>query len=354
MAKRNIVVVGASAGGVEALLNFVKALPAPLDAAIFVVLHLSPFAQSNLPGILSRAGSLKAVQATDGTKIERGTIYIAPPDHHLVLAKGDRMVVSKGPKENRFRPSVDVLFRSAALVYGPRVVGVVLSGLLDDGASGMWAIKQNGGLALVQDPEEAIFPSMPQNVMQYVTVDHLLPAAGLAGLLSRLTSEKAPKRPERTKEEMELMKMEVIIATRDNAFEMGILYKGELTAFACPECKGALVSLDEGQLIRFRCHTGHAFTSSTLLAGVSVQVEEKLWEAMNGLEATDMLLRQMAAHYGQNGNAAAARLFLEKADEVAKKARVIHDSIFTQELISEDIRFSQAPSGRSVGMRRNK
>jgi two-component system, chemotaxis family, protein-glutamate methylesterase/glutaminase len=338
MAKRDIIVVGTSAGGVEALLNFVRVLPEDLDASIFVVLHLSPFSGSNLPQILSRAGTLPAVQATDGQKIEKGKIYIAPPDHHLILGKGGKMAVSKGPKENRFRPSVDALFRSAALVYGPRVLGIVLSGLLDDGTSGMWNIKRNGGLAIVQEPEDALFPSMPQNVMQYVAVDHVLPAGGIGVLISKLTAEKAPKRPDLTKKEMELLNMEVIIATRDNAFEIGILEMGSLTTFTCPECKGALVSIGEGQMIRFRCHTGHAFTTSTLLSGVTVQVEEKLWEAMQALEATDMLLRQIAGHYQTNGNKADAKLFKQKADEIARRARVIHDSVFTQELMSEDIR----------------
>src|SRR5215218_1177859 len=170
MAKRDIIVVGTSAGGVEALLSFVKSLPLDFESSIFIVLHLSPFSHSNLPHILSRASKLPTIQASDGDKIEKGTIYIAAPDHHLVLEKGGRIAVRKGPKENRFRPSIDALFRSAALVYGPRVVGVVLSGLLDDGCSGMWNIKRQGGIAIVQDPEEAIFPSMPQNVMQYTEV----------------------------------------------------------------------------------------------------------------------------------------------------------------------------------------
>jgi two-component system chemotaxis response regulator CheB len=352
MAKRDIIVVGTSAGGVEALLDFVKSFPPDFSGSIFIVLHLSPFSNTNLPRILSKAGPLPAVQAKDGDKIEKGKIYVAPPDHHLILEKGNHIAVSKGPKENRFRPSVDALFRSAALVYGPRVIGVVLSGLLDDGTSGMWNIKRHGGIAIVQDPGEALFPSMPQNVMQYVEVDHVLPAAGIGGLLTLMAIEKAPKRPERTKEEMDLLKMEVIIASRDNAFELGILDMGELTTFSCPECKGALVSIAEGEMIRFRCHTGHAYTTSTLLAGVTTQVEEKLWEAMQGLEATNMLLRQIGDHYQKSGRAEAAKLFQQKAEEIAVKARVIHDSVFTQELMSEDIRFTQKEKG-SVDVRRH-
>ena len=314
MAKRDIIVIGASAGGVEALLSFVKSLPPDFNASIFIVLHLAPFSNSNLPLILSRAGNVPAVRATNDEKIERGKIYIAPPNYHLILKKGNRMAVTKGPKENRFRPSVDALFRSAALVYGPRTIGVVMSGLLDDGTSGMWAIKQHGGGTVVQDPNEAIFPDMPQNVLQYVAVDHILPAGSIGGLLTKLISEKAPKRPDRTREEMKFLEMEVVIATRDNAFEIGILEMGNLTTFSCPECKGALVSIDEGQMLRFRCHTGHAYTTSTLLAGVTTQVEDRLWEAMQGMEATDMLLRQIAEHYRQNGNPGAAKLFTDGSD----------------------------------------
>jgi two-component system chemotaxis response regulator CheB len=354
MAKRDIIVVGTSAGGVEALVSLVKSLPANLEASIFIVLHLSPFSSSNLPGILSRAGALPAVQAVDGHTIEKGKIYVASPDHHLILVKGGKMAVRKGPKENRFRPSVDALFRSAALVYGPRTIGVVLSGMLDDGTSGMWNIKRSGGLAIVQDPEDALFPSMPQNVMLYVEVDHILSAENMGSQLTMLTTEKAPKRPDRAKEEMALLNMEVIIATRDNAFEIGILEMGTLTTFACPECKGALVSIGEGKMIRFRCHTGHAYTTSTLLAGVTVQVEEKLWEAMQGMEATDMLLRQIAAHYRSTGNEKDAGLFSQKADEMAKRARVIHDSVFKQELMSEDIRLKPKQPKRSVNLRGRK
>jgi two-component system, chemotaxis family, protein-glutamate methylesterase/glutaminase len=339
MNKRDIIVVGASAGGVEALMNFVKSLPDDFDASIFIVLHTAPYSPSKLPEILSRAGVLKASHPKDGDKIKNGHIYIAPPDHHMILEKENRIAVRKGPKENRFRPSVDALFRSAALIYGPRVIGLILSGLLDDGTSGMWNIKRCGGLTIIQDPEDAIFSSMPQNVLQYVDVDYITPVIEIGSLLTRLIAEEIPKEPDLTKEDMELLKMEVVIATNDNAFEIGILDMGELTSFTCPECHGALVSIKEGTLIRFRCHTGHAYTSSTLLASVTTAVEEKLWEAVKGMEETTMLLNRIADHYKEGGNTKAATQFKEKADDIARLARNIHDAVFTQELISEDIRF---------------
>jgi two-component system chemotaxis response regulator CheB len=338
MAKRDIIVMGASAGGVETLLKFIGTLPQNLDASVFIVLHLSPFSVSNLPAIMSRAGVLKATHPKDGEEIKPGHIYIAPPDHHLLLEKGHTVAVKKGPKENRFRPSIDALFRSAALIYGPRVIGVILSGLLDDGTSGMWNVRRCGGFTIVQDPADALYPSMPKNVLQYVDVDQMLPASEIGFVLSQLAGQKAPRRPKLTREYMKLLEMEVIIASHDNAFELGILDKGQLTTFACPECKGALVSIKEGEIIRFRCHTGHAYTASNLLAGITQQVEEKLWEAMQGLEATNMLLKQISDQYKASGDQKTAGEFKKKAEEMIKRSKMIHDSIFTQDLLSEDKR----------------
>jgi two-component system chemotaxis response regulator CheB len=157
-------------------------------------------------------------------------------------------------------------------------------------------------------------------------------------LLSTLIDQQAPKRPDLTKEDMELLKMEVVIATRDNAFEMGILDMGSLTLFTCPECHGALVSITEGQMIRFRCHTGHAYTTSTLLASITSAVEEQLWQAMQNMEATTLLLIQIADHYKSLGNKSAAKQFKDKSDEIARRARVVHESVFTQQLLSEDMK----------------
>jgi two-component system, chemotaxis family, protein-glutamate methylesterase/glutaminase len=339
MNKRDIIVVGASAGGVEALLKFVKVLPENLDASIFIVLHTSPYSPSSLPQVLSRAGALKAKHPRDGEEIKKGLIYIAPPDHHLMLAKDNCIAVRKGPKENRFRPSIDALFRSAALIYGTRVIGIILSGLLDDGTSGMWNIKRCGGVAIVQDPEDALFPSMPENALQYIEADYIIQVGKMGALLPELIKQEIPKEPDLTQEEMKLLQMEVVIANSDNAFEIGILDMGELTTFTCPECHGALVSIKEGQLIRFRCHTGHAYTSSTLLASVTTGVEEKLWEVMKSMEETTMLLQQIADHYNKAGNAIAFKHFKEKADIIAQHARTIHATVFQQELFSEDIRF---------------
>ncbi|WP_245652275.1 chemotaxis protein CheB [Rufibacter tibetensis] len=188
--KRDIVVIGSSAGGVTALLEFAKSLPADFPAPIFVVQHVAPHTHSILPDLISRVSPLKAKYPVNGEKYKPGFIYMAPPDHHL-LVEGDKVLVTKGPKENKFRPSIDALFRSAAYVHGPRVIGVVLTGYLDDGTSGLWSVQRLGGITVVQDPKDAPFPDMPSNALEFVEADHIVPLAGLASLLVRLTTEAA-------------------------------------------------------------------------------------------------------------------------------------------------------------------
>jgi two-component system chemotaxis response regulator CheB len=188
MAHRDIVVVGASAGSVAALQALVAGLPATFPAALLVVLHIPAHTPSQLHFILARAGTLPVTPAEDGEPIVPGHAYVAPADRHLLL-EPERLRVTRGPKENRMRPAVDVLFRSAAYTFGPRVIGIVLSGMLDDGTAGLWAIKDRGGMVLVQSPEDAEHDAMPQSALQHVAVDHSLPVAGMPALLTTLTCE---------------------------------------------------------------------------------------------------------------------------------------------------------------------
>jgi two-component system chemotaxis response regulator CheB len=334
---RDIVVIGASSGGIMALLDLVKTLPADFPAPIFVVQHVAADSHSILPELLSRESALKAKHPRHGETAEPGVIYVAPPDHHL-LVENDKVLVTRGPKENRFRPSIDALFRSAAYSYGPRVIGVVLTGYLDDGTSGLWTVQRLGGLAIVQDPRDAVSPAMPQNALQYVDADHVVPVAELGALLARLTAEPAPGRPHVGKEELDLLEIELTIARQDNAFELGIIDQGQLTAFTCPDCHGALTQLVQGQLIRYRCHTGHAYTLNALMSEVSASVESMLYQTMRGLEEAKMLLHKLGEHFEED-QPAVAKIFFRKSKLTGEQARVVHDSIMQHEALSGDLQY---------------
>lgn len=336
--RRDIVVIGASAGGVTALLALAKTLPADFPAPIFVVLHVAPDSPSLMPRLLSAVSALEARHPQNGEKVRPGVIYMAPPDHHLLL-EDDRVLVTRGPKENRFRPSIDALFRSAAYTYGPRVIGVVLTGYLDDGTSGLWSVQRMGGLAIVQDPADAEQPAMPTNALEFVEADYLVPLAQLGALLVRLTLEPAPAKTHLPAAELDLLKIELTIAKQGGGFELGIIDKGKLTPFTCPECHGALTQLIEGKLIRYRCHTGHAYTVSSLLSEVTQSVESMLYQAMRGLEETKMLLHNLGMHFTETGQPLVANLFFEKADQTGQQARIVHESILQQEALSGDLKF---------------
>jgi two-component system chemotaxis response regulator CheB len=335
---RDVVVIGASSGGVTALMDLVKTLPADFPAPIFIVQHIPPDSPSLLPQLLSRGSALKAWHPQNGETVQPGVIYVAPPDHHLLL-EGDTVLVTRGPKENRFRPSIDALFRSAAYTYGPRVIGIVLTGYLDDGTSGLWSVQRMGGLTIVQDPCDAEQPAMPTNALEFVRPDYLVPLAELGGLLVRLTMERAPAKPRLPAAQLDLLKIELTIAKQGGGFELGIIEKGQLTPFTCPDCHGALTQLIEGHLIRYRCHTGHAYTVSSLLSEVTASVESLLYQGMRGLEETKMLLHNVGMHFTKTQQPAVAELFFCKADEAGQQARVVHQSILHQEALSGDLQF---------------
>jgi two-component system chemotaxis response regulator CheB len=341
---RDIVVIGASSGGVTALLTLVKTLPADFPAPIFIVQHVGADSQSILPQLLNGVSALTVEHARDGDVFAAGTIYVAPPDHHLLL-EDDKVVVKRGPKENRFRPSIDALFRSAGYGYGPRVIAVVLTGYLDDGTSGLWSVQRLGGLAVVQDPRDAQSPAMPANALEYVAADHIVPLAQLGSLLVQLTAQPAPAKPRVSKAELDLLGLELAIAKAGNAFSLGIINHGQLTSFTCPECHGALTQLIEGKLIRYRCHTGHAYTVSSLLGEVTQSVEGFLYQAMRGMEETHMLLSTMGEHFVQAQQPAVADLFQRKAEEASTQARRMHEAILQHEALSGDLQFQPKKAG---------
>ncbi|MBF9239852.1 chemotaxis protein CheB [Hymenobacter sp. BT683] len=337
---RDIVVIGASSGGVTALLALVRTLPADFPAPVFIVQHVAPDSPSILPQLLSSVSALPARHPQHGETVAPGVIYVAPPDHHLLL-EGNQVLVARGPKENRFRPSIDALFRSAAYTFGPRVIGVVLTGYLDDGTSGLWSVQRMGGLTIVQDPRDAEQPAMPSNALEFVAPDHLVPLAELGGLLVRLTTERAPAKPRLPAAQLDLLQIELTIAKQGGGFELGIIDKGLLTPFTCPDCHGALTQLIEGKLIRYRCHTGHAYTVSSLLSEVTASVESLLYQSMRGLEETKMLLDHLGQHFANARQPEVAALFFRKAAESGQQARIVHHSILQQEALSGDLQFQK-------------
>jgi two-component system, chemotaxis family, protein-glutamate methylesterase/glutaminase len=335
-------------------------LPADFSAAIFVVIHSSPDSPGMLPRILAQASTLEAEYARDGASIVGGHVYVAPADHHLLLEPG-RIRVTHGPKENRFRPAIDPLFRSAAYAYGPKVIGIILSGSLDDGTSGLWAIKDRGGLAVVQEPDEAAYPSMPLHALKYVHVDYRLTIAAMGKLLPHLVGETlaastgAPvTSPVETREghslstnsstpgARERIEIETKIALENNPLEAGVMQLGPLTPFTCPECSGVLVQLQEGNLLRFRCHTGHAYSMDSLLASINDSIEKTLWSTVRALEEHMLLLRHLARHVkehagedageqlDEHAEAELARRFAFKAQTAEDKVQIVRQLAFRQ------------------------
>ncbi|GAB4204988.1 MAG: chemotaxis protein CheB [Roseiflexaceae bacterium] len=333
MPMRDIIVVGGSAGGIEALQRLVHGLPSDLPAAMLVVLHTHPTSPGYLPQILSRNGPLLAEHAADGAPLSPGKIMIAPPDHHLLI-EGEHVRLTRGPKENRSRPAIDPLFRSAAYFYGPRVIGVVLSGMLDDGTAGLWTIKDRDGLAVVQELEDAAFPSMPESALRHVAVDYQMPATGMGPLLGRLAREAVPEAdlPAVPKS----LEIETRIAMEDSALDRGIFQLGDLSPFTCPECHGVMVQVREGGRLRFRCHTGHAFSANNLLSGLTASIEEALWNAMRGVEESGMLMQHMARHLAEQGDAVTASRFAAKAQQAHQRAQLLKQLATQQEQFSED------------------
>jgi two-component system, chemotaxis family, protein-glutamate methylesterase/glutaminase len=338
VARKDIVVVGASAGGMEALQKLVANLPEDFPGSLFIVWHLSPGLRSILPAVLERAGKLPAAHPADGDRIEPGRIYVAPNDHHMLLERG-YIRIARGPKENRFRPAVDPLFRSAAYIYGTRAVGVVLTGALDDGTAGLWAIKLRGGTAIVQDPSDAQQRSMPLNALDNVDVDYKLPVAEIGPLLARLVREEAREALPMVGRERDLLETEIKIAEEHDAMERSVLQFGELSPFTCPECHGVLTQLKDGRLMRYRCHTGHAFSPAALLNSTTEEIEKRLWDAVRAVDETVMLLNRMGEDYAREGNTRAAETCFAKANEFYERSQPMRQSaVESEELATDDLR----------------
>lgn len=326
VAPSDVVVVGASAGGVEALRDFVGGLPEDLPAAVLVVLHLSASGVSALPQILSRSGPLRATSARHGAPLEAGHIYTCVPDHHLLVVDS-RTALTRGPTENGHRPAVDALFRAAALNWGPRTAGVVLSGVLDDGAAGLAAVKASGGLAFVQDPSEALHRGMPDNATAAVAVDGVARAADMGALLAACfrdpPGDAAPPPPL-------LDTIEANIAA-GNLADSGAGAMVEMTdssGFTCPDCQGVLFTVEP--IRRFRCRVGHAWTAMALLQQQNTEVERSLWAALRALREKEQLAERMSHDASAHGHTGLAQRYRERAVEVRDAARVLNSLLLTE------------------------
>ncbi|HVF62947.1 MAG TPA: chemotaxis protein CheB [Casimicrobiaceae bacterium] len=305
---RDITVIGASAGGIVALRRLLSLLPADYPAAVFVVVHLAAESPSVLARILERASDMPVGHGVDGHKIRRGTVTVAAPDTHLLI-EHDAIRTSHAARENHHRPSIDVLFRSAAVAFGPRVTGVILSGMLDDGVAGLWAIKKRGGIAVVQDPVEAEFPEMPQSALDIVDVDHSLTIEAIASQLVTLAQQTVTTSHEGTPPEMA---REVSMVLKHDGTIDDLDRMAERTPFTCPECGGVLWEMDKGG-VRYRCHVGHAYTAKTFSADQTTRVEAALWASLRGLEEKERLSLRLARKAAESGNERVAHNYHESA-----------------------------------------
>ncbi len=328
---QRIIVIGASAGGFEAFKKIIRALPADFQTPIFIVWHMAPDIRGILPQVLNKENSIPAANAYDNEEIKPNRIYIAPPDYHLLIERG-KVRITHGPKENRFRPAVDPLFRSAAYEYGSSVIGVILSGALDDGSAGLWAVKHYGGIAIVQNPMDAEVPSMPENAMRQVNVDYCVGVSELPALLVRLSNEKISQT--HTVMNDEQTKKEIEIAAQHRAMKRGILNFKELTPFTCPECHGVLSRLQNDKIVRYRCHTGHAYSADTLLLALTEKIEDGLYNAIRGMDESVMLLNYLGDHYSEANEPGLAGVYFKKAKEADDRSQLVRDAAMAHEQLS--------------------
>lgn len=327
MSGHDIVVIGASAGGLKALSAVLSELPVDIDASIFVVQHVAPDAKSRLPELLADISDLPISSPADGEAIVRGRVYVAAPDHHLLLGE-DTVWVKRGPQENRFRPSIDALFRSAARAHGSRVIGMVLTGSLYDGTVGLQAIKKRGGITVVQDPAEADYPSMPKTALRYVKVDHTVAIADAGALLVRLVAETSPSQqgfPTTVELEIESNIAEQVMNTKQ--FLESVEKIGKRTTYTCPDCNGAIWQIGDDEPLKLRCHVGHSFTGEVFLQEQSRNTETALWTVIRIMEEKVTFARQLAERKRQQEMAEEAAVYEREADALDEAVTTVRELI---------------------------
>lgn len=333
MANRDILAVGTSAGGVQALIFLVKRLPRDFPASVLITIHLPSYAHSVIDEILSDSGPLPAAFARDGEELAKGRIYIAPPDSHL-LVDTNRLWLGKGPRENNSRPAIDPMLRSAALCCCGRSVGVVLTGTLGDGASGLWAIKQCGGVTVVQDPKDAAFSEMPANALNRAKPDHVVSLADMPGLFERLVRQPAGQSeslPKTVKDEVEIARTGHL---RMDTEKMDNL--GRRSVLVCPDCGGTMWEIDEGDVIHYRCHVGHAYAAETMSLALDEHVRRALVTAQRVLEDRVALARKLCDQAQNSGHALLAKSWADKEREFHGEMRVLRNAMQRMERIAVD------------------
>lgn len=310
-----LVVIGASAGGVQALLQLAASLPAGFPAPVCIVQHVGAN-PSLLPELLSNRGPHPAVHARDRQLLTPGVLHVAPPDHHMLI-EGRYLRLTRGPRENHTRPAVDPLFRSAALAWGPRTIGVVLSGYMDDGTAGLVAIKDRGGIAIVQDPATAEEPSMPRSALDALDVDYSVPLEELGPLLARLVHQEPAAEPGPAPD---ALVREVGIHRGEDLLD-NLQAIAQPAGLACPDCGGGLFEVRDARQLRFRCHTGHAFSAQALERAQAEAGEDAMRGGVRALQEREILLRRMAAVAEATGDAPQAEAARRHADRLHAQVR---------------------------------
>lgn len=327
MIGHDIIVIGASAGGLKALSAVLAELPVDLAAAVFVVQHLAADRESYLPKLLADVTDLPVSSPFDHEAFSPGHVYVAAPDHHLLLSDG-HVRVMRGPQENRFRPSIDALFRSAARSHGSRVIGMVLTGYLDDGTVGLQTIKKRGGITVVQDPQEAEYPSMPRIALRYVKVDHTVPIAGAGALLVRLVAEPPAGQEEfPTTPEIEIESNIAEQTMNTKEFLENVERIGGRTTYTCPDCSGAIWQIGDEEPLKLRCHVGHSFTGEIFSAEQSSNIESALWTAIRIMEEKVTFSRQLADRKRKQNRIDEAVAYEDEADAIDREVTKVRDLI---------------------------
>ena len=326
MATRDIVVIGASSGGLETLMRLLPSIPADLPAAIFIVTHLPVTPSSVLHELLQPKSIWPVLPAVNGVKVRHGVTTVAVNDHHL-LFKGETMRLSRGPRENRSRPAIDATMRSAAVEFGPRVIGVVLTGNLDDGTAGLWAVKDRGGVSISQSPDDARYPSMPRNAVTHAPIDHVVRVDDLGALLGKLTREEVGTT--RGPFAVDTMAIEDRIAAGENAIAAGVLGIGSPSLNTCPHCHGALMEVNEAGPLRFRCHTGHAFSPENLLVDIDRTIDDGLWSVLRSIDERQILLDQLIQAAKVSGDEQTAQEYARQSEDARMRGDEIRALVMT-------------------------